>query len=154
MSMQACNGYRYNQKQFQVSNISTRLLMQVYEETFVKCSFTQAYFACLFLPFRQMLIPVCTCLQNSELQDRLAAAETEAAELKNQVDDLEYQLSNANHRVDKLDRHLADAVTKVKSYEANEVKVPTSTASGATETVTKPKVQLCIDTVCISVKRL
>ena len=81
------------------------------------------------------------CLQNSELQDRLAAAETEAAELKNQVDDLEYQLSNAHHRVDKLDRHLADAVTKVKSYEANEEKVPTTCASGTTETVTKTKVQ-------------
>lgn len=80
-------------------------------------------------------------LQNSELQDRLAAAETEAAELKNQVDDLEYQLSNAHHRVDKLDRHLADAMTKVKSYEANEVKVPTTGASGTTENVTKTKVQ-------------
>jgi len=72
----------------------------------------------------------------------LAAAETEAAELKNQVDDLDYQLSNANHRVDKLDRHLADAVTKVKSYEANEVKVPTTAPSGTSDTPTKPKVIL------------
>ena len=80
----------------------------------------------------------------------MAAAETEAAELKNQVDDLEYQLSNANHRVDKLDRHLADAVTKVKSYEANEVKAPTSGASGATETVAKTKVCRCC--FCFSLK--
>lgn len=74
----------------------------------------------------------------------MAAAETEAAELKNQVDDLDYQLSNANHRVDKLDRHLANAVAKVKSYEASEVKVPTTGASGTTETVAKTKVQSCI----------
>ena len=74
----------------------------------------------------------------------MAAAETEAAELKNQVDDLEYQLSNANHRVDKLDRHLANAVAKVKSYEANEVKVPTTGASGTTETVAKTKVESCV----------
>lgn len=74
----------------------------------------------------------------------MAAAETEAAELKNQVDDLEYQLSNANRRVDKLDRHLANAVAKVKSYEANEVKVPTTGASGTPETVTKTKVQTCV----------
>ena len=30
------------------------------------------------------------CCQNSELMDKLTAAETEAAELKNLVDDLEY----------------------------------------------------------------
>jgi len=74
----------------------------------------------------------------------LAAAETEAAELKNQVDDLEYQLSNATHRVDKLDRYLANAAAKVKSYEANEVKMPSTGASGTTETVTKTKVQSCV----------
>ena len=74
----------------------------------------------------------------------MAAAETEAAELKNQVDDLEYQLSNATHRVDKLDRYLANAVAKVKSYEANEVKMPSTGASGTTETVTKTKVQSCV----------
>ena len=94
-----------------------------------------------------LLISQFTCLQNSELQDRLAAAETEAAELKNQVDDLEYQLSNANHRVDKLDRHLADVATKLKSYEANDVKVPTAGASA--ETVTKTKVRSCIHQGCV-----
>ena len=64
------------------------------------------------------------------------------------MDDLEYQLSNANQRVDKLDRHLADAVTRVKSYEANEVKVSTTSASGAPETVAKNKVLSGLMYVC------
>ena len=42
--------------------------------------------------------------QNSELCDKAAAAETQVAELRNQVEELQYELESATHRVDKLDR--------------------------------------------------
>ena len=62
-------------------------------------------------------------MQNAELLDRLAAAETEAAELKNNVDDLEYNLENATLKVDRLDRHLTDANAKIMTYEEGNVTV-------------------------------
>lgn len=51
------------------------------------------------------------------MQDKLTAAETEIAELKNKMDDLEYYHGCASQQVDKLDRHLNDALQKLKSFE-------------------------------------
>lgn len=62
-------------------------------------------------------------LKNSELLDRLAAAETEAAELKNNVDDLEYNLENAKLKVDRLERQLSEVYAKVQTYEEGNLKV-------------------------------
>lgn len=59
----------------------------------------------------------CYFLQVAELQDKLTAAETEIAELKNKMDDLEYYHGCASQQVDKLDRHLNDALQKLKSFE-------------------------------------
>ena len=73
--------------------------------------------------------------QNAELTDKLAASETEVAELKNQVEDLEYHLNSATQRVDKLDRHLADTMQKLKTYQEGEIKV-----QGGGEGVSKNKV--------------
>ena len=73
--------------------------------------------------------------QNSELSDKLTAAETEAAEQKNQVEELEYNLNSASHRVEKLDRHLADTMLRLKTYEEGEIKV-----DGGGEGVSKNKV--------------
>nr|XP_034336495.1 E3 ubiquitin-protein ligase Bre1 isoform X1 [Crassostrea gigas]XP_034336496.1 E3 ubiquitin-protein ligase Bre1 isoform X1 [Crassostrea gigas] len=56
-------------------------------------------------------------LEVAELQDKLTAAETEIAELKNKMDDLEYYHGCASQQVDKLDRHLNDALQKLKSFE-------------------------------------
>ena len=81
-------------------------------------------------------------MQNSELLDKLAAAETEAAELKNQVDDLEYQLTNATHCVDKLDRHLAETTAKLKTYQATDTKIAT-TSAGTTSNDTPTKTKVC-----------
>lgn len=68
-------------------------------------------------------IPFSYFLQNSELLDRLAAAETEAAELKNNVDDLEYNLENAKLKVDRLERQLSEVYAKVQTYEEGNLKV-------------------------------
>ena len=59
----------------------------------------------------------CNFYQVAELQDKLTAAETEIAELKNKMEDLEYYHGSANEKVDKLDRHLNDALQKLKSFE-------------------------------------
>ncbi|KAK2140818.1 hypothetical protein LSH36_1238g00029 [Paralvinella palmiformis] len=75
-----------------------------------------------------------TMLKNAELTDKLAASETEVAELKNQVEDLEYHLNSATQRVDKLDRHLADTMQKLKTYQEGEIKV-----QGGGEGVSKNK---------------
>ena len=74
------------------------------------------------------------------MQDKLAAAETEAAELKNQVDDLEYQLANATHCVDKLDRHLTEITAKLKTYQATDTKAAPVTGSTSNEAPAKAKV--------------
>lgn len=73
-------------------------------------------------------------LKNSELQDKVVAAETEVAELKNQVEDLEYHLASANHRVEKLDKHLSETMAKLKTYQEGEIKV-----QGGGEGVSKDK---------------
>lgn len=67
----------------------------------------------------------------------MAAAETEVAELKNQVEDLEYHLANANHHVEKLDRHLSETMAKLKTYQEGEIKV-----QGGGEGVSKDKVSI------------
>ncbi|XP_060078358.1 E3 ubiquitin-protein ligase Bre1-like [Ylistrum balloti] len=63
-------------------------------------------------------------LKVSELQDKLTAAETEIAELKNKMDDLEYNFEKADSRAEKLDRHLADACQKLQSYQDTTTIIP------------------------------
>ena len=75
--------------------------------------------------------------QNSELMDKLTASETEAAELKNLVDDLEYELDSAKTRVTKLDCHLSDAMQKLKTFQEGEI-----TVQGGGEGVSKNKVSV------------
>ena len=74
--------------------------------------------------------------QHSEILDKLAAAETEAAELKNKNDDMEYNLEIATTKVDKFDRHLADAYQKIKTFEEGAI-----TVAGGGEGVSKKKVR-------------
>ncbi|CAB0010548.1 unnamed protein product [Nesidiocoris tenuis] len=57
-------------------------------------------------------------LKMSELQDTVTQKETEAAELRNQVDDLRYELSKLQDRNDKLEHHLAEAIEKLKNYQS------------------------------------
>lgn len=75
-----------------------------------------------------------TDLKNSELSDKLAAAETGVAELRNQVEDVEYQLAGANLQVEKLDRHLADTMQRLHTYQEGEILV-----QGGGEGVSKNK---------------
>ncbi len=74
-------------------------------------------------------------MQNSEVTDKLNAAETEAAELKNKIEDFEYNLDAATTKVDKFDRHLADAYLKIKTFEEGDI-----TVQGGGEGVSKKKV--------------
>lgn len=60
-------------------------------------------------------------LKVSELQDKVTAAETEIAELRNKVDDLEYDYDKADQRARKLDKRLADCLQKLRSYEEDPV---------------------------------
>lgn len=55
-------------------------------------------------------------LKMAELQDTLTGKETEAAELRNQIDDLQYELEKVRCRNDKLENHLAEAIEKLKTY--------------------------------------
>ena len=73
-------------------------------------------------------------IKNSESLDKHTAAETEVAELKNQVEELEYYKDIAESKVEKLDRFLADAMVKLKTYQEGEVKV-----EGGGEGVSKNK---------------
>ncbi|KAF6204281.1 hypothetical protein GE061_002621 [Apolygus lucorum] len=57
-------------------------------------------------------------LKMSELQDTVTQRETEAAELRNQIDDLQYELNKVQARNDKLEHHLADAFEKLKNYQS------------------------------------
>ncbi|PSN50248.1 E3 ubiquitin-protein ligase Bre1 [Blattella germanica] len=56
-------------------------------------------------------------LKMAELQDSLTGKETEAAELRNQIDDLQYELLKVQSRNDKLENHLAEAIEKLKTYQ-------------------------------------
>ncbi|XP_026481796.1 E3 ubiquitin-protein ligase Bre1 isoform X2 [Ctenocephalides felis] len=56
------------------------------------------------------------CLKTSELQDSVTGKDTEAAELRNQIDDLQYELQKVRSRNDKLENHLAEAIEKLKTY--------------------------------------
>lgn len=53
----------------------------------------------------------------AEFQDSLTGKETEAAELRNQIDDLQYELLKVQSRNDKLENHLAEAIEKLKTYQ-------------------------------------
>lgn len=53
----------------------------------------------------------------AELLDTVTGRETEAAELRNQIDDLQYELSKVQARNDKLEHHLAEAIEKLKNYQ-------------------------------------
>ncbi|KAK6625307.1 E3 ubiquitin-protein ligase bre1 [Polyplax serrata] len=55
-------------------------------------------------------------LKMSELQDLVTGRETEAAELRNQIDDLQYELLKLTSRNEKLENHLTEAVEKIKAY--------------------------------------
>uniref|UniRef100_A0A224XJ13 E3 ubiquitin protein ligase n=1 Tax=Panstrongylus lignarius TaxID=156445 RepID=A0A224XJ13_9HEMI len=56
-------------------------------------------------------------LKMAELQDTLSGRETEAAEMRNQIDDLQYELGKVQARNDKLEHHLAEAIEKLKNYQ-------------------------------------
>jgi len=73
-------------------------------------------------------------IKNSETSDTSAASETEAAELKNKMEDLEYNLANALQKIDKYDRQLGEAVNKISTYEEGGI-----TVSGGGEGVSKNK---------------
>lgn len=80
-------------------------------------------------------------LKMSELQDTLTGKETEAAELRNQIDDLQYELEKVRCRNDKLENHLAEAIEKLKALHqmhgddpGKEVK-PTGKGSGTMTSV-------------------
>ncbi|XP_052799034.1 E3 ubiquitin-protein ligase BRE1B-like [Mya arenaria] len=60
-------------------------------------------------------------LKVAELQDKLTAAETEIAELKNKVEDAEYNYQVSSARAEKLDRYLSDALQKLQNYEDKNV---------------------------------
>ncbi|KAL8597186.1 hypothetical protein ACOMHN_022233 [Nucella lapillus] len=64
-------------------------------------------------------------LKISELQDKVTAAETESAELKNKVDDMEYEAEKAAEKAERLDRLLAEKSQKLQYY----------TDTGATVTI-------------------
>lgn len=75
-------------------------------------------------------------LKISELQDTLNGKETEAAELRNQIDDLQYELEKVRCRNDKLENHLAEAIEKLKTYhqlhgDATKASAATKSAGGA-----------------------
>ncbi|CAG2054783.1 unnamed protein product [Timema podura] len=53
----------------------------------------------------------------AECQDKLTGKETEAAELRNQIDDMQYELLKVQSRNDKLENHLAEAYEKLKTFE-------------------------------------
>ena len=55
-------------------------------------------------------------LQISELQDKVTAAETESAELKNKVDDMEYNVEKAGEKIDRLERVLTEKSQKLQYY--------------------------------------
>ena len=57
----------------------------------------------------------------AELQDKVTAAETEIAELKNTVEDLEYNYEVSSTRAEKYDRHLSEALQKLQMYEDKNV---------------------------------
>ena len=69
------------------------------------------------------------------MSEKLTAAETEAAETRNQVEELEYNLSTATDRIDKLDRHLVSATAKLATYQEGAI-----TVQGGGEGVSKNKV--------------
>ncbi|XP_046391028.1 E3 ubiquitin-protein ligase Bre1 isoform X1 [Ischnura elegans] len=56
-------------------------------------------------------------LKMAELQDAVIEKDTEAAELRNQIDDLRYEFSKTRLRSDKLEHHLAEALEKLKAYQ-------------------------------------
>ncbi|XP_067012730.1 E3 ubiquitin-protein ligase Bre1 isoform X2 [Anabrus simplex] len=56
-------------------------------------------------------------LKMAELQDLVNQKDTEAAELRNQIDDLQYELLKVQSRNDKLENHLAEAIEKLKTYQ-------------------------------------
>lgn len=68
-------------------------------------------------------------LKLKESQDTLTGKETEAAELKNQIDDLQYELEKVRLRNDKLENHLAEAIEKLKSYHQLHGDQPNKSAS-------------------------
>jgi len=57
----------------------------------------------------------------AELQDKLTAAETEIAELRNKVEDAEYNYQVSSSRAEKLDRYLSEAMQKLQTYEDKNV---------------------------------
>ncbi|XP_058059656.1 E3 ubiquitin-protein ligase Bre1 [Anopheles bellator] len=69
-------------------------------------------------------------LKLSEYQDMLNGKETEAAELRNQIDDLQYELEKVRCRNDKLENHLAEAIEKLKAYHQLHGGDPLSSGTG------------------------
>lgn len=80
----------------------------------------------------------------AELQDLVTGKDTEAAELRNQIDDLRYELLKVTARNDKLENHLAEAVEKIKTYKQlqSEEKGPEKGKPVVTS-VSQKKVSVC-----------
>lgn len=90
------------------------------------------------------------------MQDAVNGKETEAAELRNQIDDLQYELAKVQARNDKLENHLAEAIEKVKlcqqMHSEEKEKDATSTAAKpvtALSSVSQSKVRIIINSIMI-----
>jgi E3 ubiquitin-protein ligase BRE1 len=76
----------------------------------------------------------------AELQETVAARDTEVAELRNQVDDLQYELVKVQTRNDKLEHHLAEAIEKLKNYQQMHGEEKGITKPTATSSISQKKV--------------
>ncbi|XP_059474255.1 E3 ubiquitin-protein ligase Bre1 isoform X2 [Neocloeon triangulifer] len=74
-------------------------------------------------------------LKAAEHQDMITGKETEAAELRNQVEELQYDHSKVQQQNYKLEHHLAEALEKIKNIEhtIEEEKQPVKTVSSVSQ---------------------
>lgn len=56
-------------------------------------------------------------LKVKELDEKLAAMETEEAECQNRLEDMEYDLNKTRNRCEKIETHLADTCQKLKDFQ-------------------------------------
>jgi len=56
-------------------------------------------------------------LKVKDLDDKLAAMETEKAECENRLEDVEYDLNKTRNRCEKIETHLADTCQKLKDFQ-------------------------------------
>lgn len=86
--------------------------------------------------------------QMAELEEQVVGKDTEAAELRNQIDDLQYELQKVQSRNDKLENHLAEAMEKLKNVQ-QQVQHQTDEKSGE-----KDKKQAVVVTNTINQKKV